>query len=81
VAFHAMTMHARCSALSNSCNPNPKMLCHDAVTWNHSRSCGQQCKLKLLTYIDAYFYTADHNFLSGSKFQSTLLGVGDLKIS
>jgi hypothetical protein len=31
---------AGCSALSNSCNPNPKTLCHDAVTWNHSRSCG-----------------------------------------
>jgi hypothetical protein len=44
---------AGCSALSNSCNPNPKTLCHDAVTWNHSRSCGQQCKLKLLTYIEA----------------------------
>jgi hypothetical protein len=44
---------AGCSALSNACNPNPKMLCHDAVTWNHSRSCGQQCKLKLLTYIEA----------------------------
>jgi hypothetical protein len=26
VAFRAMTARARCSALSNSCNPNPKML-------------------------------------------------------
>jgi hypothetical protein len=47
---------AGCSALSNLCNPNPKMLCHDAVTWNQ-------------------VYTADHNFSSGSKFQSTLLGL------